>query len=322
MSGLFTAPASMANTQWTNAANEAIATQTNQVNAKMNAETNEVNRRNVEATNAANIEIANRTNQANMAINQANIDYQNAYNQQIFEREDTSWQRAARDASAIGINPLALSGGASAGGQASAPQATLGMQTGAAMQASHAQAARFERYENKAADLSGLGNVLSELNQLSTGMAQRDLLTAQAQRAENENKFFDEHGYFPQQVSDMDKLATALESIFSGQGFYSDVAKKGEEWIKDKANKVGEALGWKSNQNQNLTTSKPVSGVEMNFEQTREYNKKRAVEIQAEIQKAQKAGSNYFTRGLQELKNLNNEMEYENTKRRGYVNGY
>lgn len=57
------------------------------------------------------------------AINAQNIAYQKELNQQIFEREDNAYQRAVSDAESAGLSPLAVSGGANAGGIVSAPQA-------------------------------------------------------------------------------------------------------------------------------------------------------------------------------------------------------
>lgn len=57
-----------------------------------------------------------------------NLKYQKDYNQQIMNREDTSYQRLVQDLSAAGLNPalaVSKSSGASSGGSTSAPQNTL-----------------------------------------------------------------------------------------------------------------------------------------------------------------------------------------------------
>lgn len=237
MSGLFTAPAQVGSTAMTNDSNERIAEQTNAMNYKIQTETNQSNERMTSQTNQANRDIADATNATNMAINQANIDYQNAYNQQVFERADTAFQRSAKDASAVGINPLSLSGSVAGGdvaGSSSAPQSSLGAQTGAPMQSSRHEAAKMQAWQNQVADMSALGSFLSELNQLSTGFVQRDMLMQQAQRLKNENNFFVNNGYYPQNLTPFERLSTAIESAFSGRdNSISRGARKANEFSKD-----------------------------------------------------------------------------------------
>lgn len=237
MSGIFTAPAQVASTAMSNASNERIARQNNEMNYKIQTETNQANERMTNSTNQANRDIADATNATNMAINQANIDYQNAYNQQVFERADTAFQRSAKDASAVGINPLSLSGSVAGGdvaGASSAPQSSLGAQTGAPMQSSRAEAAKMQAWQNQVADMSALGNFLSELNQLSTGFVQRDLLNQQAARLKNENIFFANNGYYPQNLTPFERLSTAIENAFSGRdNSVSRGARMANEYSKD-----------------------------------------------------------------------------------------
>lgn len=73
-------------------------------------------------------EIANATNQANKEIAQMNIDYQNAYNQQIWDREDTSYQRTVEDMQKAGLSPLSMGSTNGAGGTTSAPQSNQQVQ--------------------------------------------------------------------------------------------------------------------------------------------------------------------------------------------------
>lgn len=237
MSGIFTAPAQVASTAMSNDSNERVAEQTNAMNYKIQSETNQANERMTTQTNFANRAIADATNATNMAINQANIDYQNAYNQQLFERADTAFQRSAKDASAVGINPLSLSGSVAGGdvaGSSSAPQSSLGAQTGAPMQSSRAEAAKMQAWKNEIADFSALGSFLSELNQIATGFSQRDLLMQQAQKMKNENKFFSDNGYYPQNLTPFERLSTAIESAFSGRdNSFSRGARKANEFSKD-----------------------------------------------------------------------------------------
>lgn len=57
-------------------------------------------------TNEANLEIANK----NLEFQRENFDYQKALQEQIFNREDTSYQRTVNDMRQAGLNPLAMNG--------------------------------------------------------------------------------------------------------------------------------------------------------------------------------------------------------------------
>lgn len=65
---------------------------------------------------------------ANYGLQSANFDYQRALQQQIFNREDTSYQRQVADLEAAGLNKYAVAGGANAGSvvSTSAPQMNFG----------------------------------------------------------------------------------------------------------------------------------------------------------------------------------------------------
>ena len=84
--------------------------------------TNEANARLQEQANATNIEIADKTNAMNKAIADQNLgfqreqqEYEENLQKQIFEREDTAYQRTAQDMRNAGISPLAMSGTNGAG---------------------------------------------------------------------------------------------------------------------------------------------------------------------------------------------------------------
>lgn len=221
VAGAAQAGADILTTQMTNDSNERNVDETNKANISMN-----------DATNQANRDIADATNATNMAINQANIDYQNAYNQQVFERADTAFQRSAKDASAVGINPLALSGSVAGGdvaGSSSAPQASLGAQTGAPMQSPTLKA-----FQAVAPQIAGISSLFSELTKVQTGMAQRDLLEQQAQKMRNENNFFVDNGYYPSNMTDFEKIATAFSNAFNGkENFVTRGARTANEFSKD-----------------------------------------------------------------------------------------
>lgn len=63
-----------------------------------------------------------KTNFVNKEISDQNLAYQKEYNQKIWDREDTSYQRTLADMSNIGMSGLSMSSVDSAGGQSSVPQ--------------------------------------------------------------------------------------------------------------------------------------------------------------------------------------------------------
>lgn len=65
--------------------------------------------------NKQNVASQESASAANLQFQKENLDYQKALQQQIFQREDTAWQRATQDAKAAGLSPLAVSGGSPAG---------------------------------------------------------------------------------------------------------------------------------------------------------------------------------------------------------------
>ena len=74
-------------------------------------------------TNRQNKEIAlwnmlqqQETNKQNYGMFKENLDYQKALNQQIMEREDTSYQRTVADMRAAGLSPLTMTGTNGSGG--------------------------------------------------------------------------------------------------------------------------------------------------------------------------------------------------------------
>lgn len=78
---------------------------------------------NTEATNRTNKEIAlwnmiqqQKTNEQNYGMFKENLDYQKALNEQIMQREDTSYQRTVADMRKAGLNPLTMSGLNGSGG--------------------------------------------------------------------------------------------------------------------------------------------------------------------------------------------------------------
>ena len=95
-------------------------------NAAGNIWSNITGQENTEATNRTNKEIAlwnmlqqQKTNEMNYGMFKENLDYQKALNEQIMQREDTSYQRTVADMRKAGLNPLTMSGLNGSGGNVS-----------------------------------------------------------------------------------------------------------------------------------------------------------------------------------------------------------
>lgn len=158
----------------TNEANKQIAQDTNQANIDIADAANAANERIYQGVNDTNLAIANAINELNKGIADENLafqrekyEYDKALQQQLFEREDTSYQRTAADMAAAGLNPLSMAGTNGSGAVVStlAPQSNMVYQ-GATMQPHDqvvptvngyqmspfvAQAGRYDKTEFKAA---------------------------------------------------------------------------------------------------------------------------------------------------------------------------
>lgn len=108
-------------------------------------------------------------NAENIAFQQENLDYQKALQQQIFDREDTSYQRTVQDMRAAGLSPLMMKGTNSSGSvvPTQAPQ---------------------KQFESVNA-IPLITQALTELNSLSVGQAQRDNINAQTRSIDLQNQF-------------------------------------------------------------------------------------------------------------------------------------
>lgn len=94
-----------------------MTAKTNETNKQIQESVNESNKAMQESANATNMQIATDTNNLNKAIADQNLafqreqqDYEEALQKQIFEREDTSYQRTVADMKASGLNPLSMGG--------------------------------------------------------------------------------------------------------------------------------------------------------------------------------------------------------------------
>lgn len=99
----------------TNEANIQQTTETNQTNKEIQDSINASNEALTRETNSQNLQIAQETNNLNRDIANENLqfqkdklDYDKALQQQIFDREDTSYQRTVDDMRKAGLSPLTM----------------------------------------------------------------------------------------------------------------------------------------------------------------------------------------------------------------------
>lgn len=156
-----------------------------------NKKTNDTNKENVESTNQANKDIATQTNDTNQAIAAENLNYQRelqeynkALQKQIFDREDTSYQRTKNDMLAAGLNPLSMQGTNGSGEVIS--QSPLHnefqSQQPAPMQAPVAQESNLATTM-----LSAAKDLFTSIQDLQTGTISRDKLRSEAKWNEVNN---------------------------------------------------------------------------------------------------------------------------------------
>lgn len=123
-------------------------------------------------------------------ISDDNIAYQKEYNQQIFDREDSSYQRAVADAQAAGLSPLVAAGvsAGQSGGVTSAPQAS-----------DNSASIRMQGYQGVAQAVQGLGQIAS---QAALTQSQANLNNANAEKARKETDNIDfEQGFKMSQLT-------------------------------------------------------------------------------------------------------------------------
>lgn len=142
------------------------------INYYSTKKTNKTNQTNVESTNESNKANVESTNKANQEINQSQLDYQMAVQQQEWERNDTQYQRQVADLQAAGLSPLAATSGYGSG-------TTLGAPSQNSMQAPFAEA-----FQAIAPQLDGNALVQSILRSGELGETRRHNVKVENQKTE------------------------------------------------------------------------------------------------------------------------------------------
>lgn len=140
------------------------------INYYSTKKTNATNETNVQATNEANKSNVESTNKVNQEINQSQLDYQFAIQQQEWERNDTQYQRQVADLQAAGLSPLAATSGYGSG-------TTLGAPAQHSMQAPIAEA-----FQAIAPQFDGNSLVQSILRSNELGETRRHNIKAETQK--------------------------------------------------------------------------------------------------------------------------------------------
>lgn len=122
----------------------------------------------------------NKISKENLSLQKDNLEYQKALQQQLFEREDTSYERTKQDMLNSGFSPLAMQGLNSAGSavQTSAPQQNLDI-------------------GSSLSSILGVASQAQALSQVQSGIAKNDaetrFINAQAETQEIKNLFTKEN---------------------------------------------------------------------------------------------------------------------------------
>lgn len=156
-------------------------------------------------TNDVNKNIADQ----NLGFQRENLDYQKALQREMFEREDTAYQRTANDMRMAGLNPLSMQG------------------TNGAGEAIATESLNNSQQYSDSSNFQALKTVLDTINQISTSnsnaslnAANANLLNAQAKNQEIKN------------IYEQDMMNEALNSIRWDNGHKKiDYNLKNIEWL-------------------------------------------------------------------------------------------
>lgn len=158
-------------------------------------ETNEANAAAAQAANEANLQIARETNETNKGIaeqnlgfQRENLEYQKALQQEIFNREDTAYQRTKADMLAAGLNPLSMQSTNGAGEAIATSPLNNNFQ---AQQSAPMQAPTYQKAQTMMSPIQALssfssilGTVVNSVESIKTGTLNRDNIRQQMQHAQ------------------------------------------------------------------------------------------------------------------------------------------
>ena len=182
-----------------NSSNEAINAATNAANERMTKATNDANERANQLTNDTNRLIA----QENLGFQRELQEYNKALQDQIFEREDTSYQRTAHDMINAGLNPLSMQGTNGSGEVVAQSPLHNDYQDQAftGRVAPHKEPYYIKKYQQNVSDfahiVSPLQSIAQEINDINAGRLGRDKLALENDRQYLENlKVMNELGIY------------------------------------------------------------------------------------------------------------------------------
>lgn len=259
-------------TNATNAANQASVESTNQANKEI-----------AESTNATNREIA----EQNLGFQRENLEYQKELQKQIFEREDTAYQRTKADMLAAGLNPLSMQSTNGAGEAIATSPLNNSFQ---AQQPAPMQAAQFQKPQTMMSPLQGILNMVQAsssiagtIGTLANQGVQRDLIQSQADKQNLENlvyarqhdikgaEVYNPYAWDENQIreynhkvkaqkydsdSNPERIATAVLEALNGR--YNEIGKSAidnvEQTVRDKVPMIDEAVKYVENSKLNQTS--------------------------------------------------------------------
>lgn len=256
----------------------------------------------VNSTNKTNKQIAAATNQANMQMNQANIDYQRELNQQIFQREDTSYQRTVQDMINAGLSPSMMTSTNGAGGTVSAPANTFGA-VGYEAQASKfgqilASADGLLDLYGKAADIQ---NTLTDTKFKNPSSKYLSLLEGVAQSMDPNSSAY----------KDLMTIVDALKSRVENNPLLGDMSGLFENPVDTIKNKVSDIAGKTGEIASDLLNSNPVKQVEEKVNQA--FNN---VSEKTNSLKSMFESWNLKRQGKKRAKNIEKQSQKEDRKRK------
>lgn len=135
-----------------------------QKDRESNEKIQELNRESNEKINTQNITSQESINEKNLAFQRENLEYQKALQQQIFQREDSAYQRTVNDMRSAGLSPLTMNGTNSAGEAI----ATSALDAGTAPRAQpYAMQGLYNHYEEFMGMLNTINQAVGTLDNLA-----------------------------------------------------------------------------------------------------------------------------------------------------------